>query len=223
MSRTSPTAAAQPLLCRKMNLLEQNVSEVWLAGQETRLKRLLFLWLSPMLMGTAAPIPETSSCWESFSARTQLDKCLELTVRSLSQPGFHQGPRTSEVRTEPGHLLRRSRLSSSTPDNSCGRSLAELSDCEPSSIFPGGLQRGEPYWKGTGSGHKRGKSLRPCHKSRWGYWRSNEGISQTGREGSQLYPVPAVSPHRCQVREMWKPLTSFWEVENERLRGVRLG
>ena len=45
-----------------MNLLEQNVSEVWLAGQEIPLKRLLFLWLSPMLMGTAAPYLETSSC-----------------------------------------------------------------------------------------------------------------------------------------------------------------
>lgn len=28
---------------QKMNLLEQNVSEIWLAGQETPLKRLLFL------------------------------------------------------------------------------------------------------------------------------------------------------------------------------------
>lgn len=160
MSRTSPTAAAQPLLCRKMNLLEQNVSEVWLADQETRLKRLLFLWLSPILMGTAAPYLETSSCCRIIlcKGRSWTNAWSWQWGASPSQD-FIKDPGPQKWGLNQGHPLRRSRLSSSTPDNSCGRSLAELSDCEPSSVFPGGLQRGESLgWKGTGSGHKREES-----------------------------------------------------------------
>ena len=94
----------------------------------------------------------------------QLTRCSELTEREVSQPAFNQGPRgqvedPQEWGLRLGHPPRRSRLSSSTPDDSSGRPLAELSGCEPPSVLPWGSQSSESLaWKGTYSGHKREES-----------------------------------------------------------------